>query len=132
MMCAIRLIRKDKEHQVFDHIIDIREISVNPIDRPAYVLYVQNDRSCCLEFVFNSDKEKRNKYDNKNIVIEYGINSGRIYTIMTEKNEINQTDFYNIVKNTVMESSTERFKDNIKDFIVICNQIIAYTINNPI
>ena len=51
---------------------------------------------------------------------------------MTEKNEINQTDFYNIVKNTVMESSTERFKDNIKDFIVICNQIIAYTINNPI
>ena len=85
-----------------------------------------------MGFVFASDKEERGKYRVNDIYIEYGINSGRIYLLVISKNTINQTDAFHIINASKTDLSTERFKENIKSFIAISNQVLEFTINNPI
>lgn len=131
-MCAIRLIRRTSSSIINDQIIDLKGININPIDRPAYVLYASNNNNYGIEFVFTNDKEEREKYEFNDISIEFGINSGRIYKLIANKKDINQTDTFHIISESATDLSTERFKENIKNFIAICNQIIAFAINNPI
>ena len=130
-MCTIRLIRRTSSSQISDQVIELKSINVNPIDRPAYVVYVNNGKSG-IEFVFASDKEERGKYRVNDIYIEYGINSGRIYLLVISKDTINQTDAFHIINASKTDLSTERFKENIKSFIAISNQVLEFTINNPI
>lgn len=130
-MCTIRLIRRTSSSQISDQVIELKSININPIDRPAYVVYVNNGKSG-IEFVFASDKEERGKYRVNDIYIEYGINSGRIYLLVISKNTINQTDAFHIINASKTDLSTERFKENIKSFIAISNQVLEFTINNPI
>lgn len=131
-MCAIRLIRRTSSSIINDQIIDLKGININPIDRPAYVLYASNNNNYGIEFVFTNDKEEREKYEFNDISIEFGVNSGRIYKLIANKKDINQTDTFHIISESATDLSTERFKENIKNFIAICNQIIAFAINNPI
>lgn len=131
-MCAIRLIRRTSSSIINDQIIDLKGININPIDRPAYVLYANNNNNYGIEFVFTNDKEEREKYEFNDISIEFGVNSGRIYKLIANKKDINQTDTFHIISESATDLSTERFKENIKNFIAICNQIIAFAINNPI
>ena len=130
-MCAIRLIRRTSGSQLSDQVIELKDINVNPLDRPAYVVYVNNGKSG-MEFFFTSDKEERAKCQFNDIYIEYGVNSGRIYVLITNKNDINQTDAFHIINESRTDSSTERFKENIKSFIAISNQVLEFTINNPV
>lgn len=131
-MCAIRLIRRTSSSVINDQIIDLKGININPIDRPAYVLYASNNNNYGIEFVFTNDKEERKKYKFNDISIEFGVNSGRIYKLLANKKDINQTDTFHIISESATDLSTERFKENIKNFIAICNQIIAFAKNNPI
>lgn len=130
-MCTIRLIRRTSSSQISDQVIELKSININPIDRPAYVVYVNNGKSG-IEFIFASDKEERGKYRVNDIYIEYGINSGRIYLLVISKDTINQTDAFHIINASKTDLSTERFKENIKSFIAISNQVLEFTINNPI
>ncbi len=132
MMCAIRLIRRTKSSEINDQVIDLKGININPIDRPAYVVYASDGDKYGMEFIFTSDKEERTKYQINDIIIEYGVNSGRIYKLLANKKEINQTDSFHIINKSKTDLSTERFKENIKNFITICNQIIEFAISNPI
>lgn len=131
-MCAIRLIRRTLSSEINDQIIELNGININPIDRPAYVVYACREDKYGMEFIFTSDKEERTKYQINGIVVEYGVNSGRIYKLLANKNEINQTDSFHFITDSTTESSTERFKENIKGFIAICNRIIQFSINNPV
>ena len=99
MMCAIRLIRRTKSSEINDQVIDLKGININPIDRPAYVLYLDDINTYAMEFVFTSDKEERAKYQFNDIYMEYGVNSGRVYKILSNKKEINQTE--SIKKNLI-------------------------------
>ena len=132
MMCAIRLIRRTKSSEINDQVIDLKGININPIDRHAYVVYASDGDKYGMEFIFTSDKEERTKYQINDIIIEYGVNSGRIYKLLANKKEINQTDSFHIINKSKTDLSTERFKENIKNFITICNQIIEFAISNPI
>ena len=60
------------------------------------------------------------------------MNSGRINKLLANKKEINQTDSFHIINKSKTDLSTERFKENIKNFITICNQIIEFAISNPV
>lgn len=131
-MCAIRLIRRDSNSQIYDQVIDVKNIDINPIDRPAYVVFACKNDHCGMEFIFTSDKEDRAKYQINDIYIEYGINSGRIYSLITENVEVNQTDTFHIINDSKTEISTERFKENIKNFIALCNEIIKFSRKNPV
>lgn len=131
-MCAIRLMRRTTSSEINDQVIDLKGININPIDRPAYVVYVSDGDKYKMEFIFTSDKEGRTKYQINDIIIEYGVNSGRIYKLMANKKEINQTDSFHIINESKTDLSTERFKENIKNFITICNQIIEFVISNPV
>ena len=132
MMCAIRLIRRTTSSEINDQVIDLKGININPIDRPAYAVYASDGDKYGMEFIFTSDKEERTKYQINDIVIEFGVNSGRIYKLLANKKEINQTDSFHIINESKTDLSTERFKENIKNFITICNQIIEFALNNPV
>ena len=97
MMCAIRLIRRTTSSEINDQVIDLKGININPIDRPAYVVYASDGDKYGMEFIFTSDKEERTKYQINDIVIEFGVNSGRIYKLLANKKEINQTDSFHII-----------------------------------
>ena len=129
-MCTIRIIRRTASFEINDQVIDLKDININPIDRPAYVLYLDDINTYAMEFVFTSDKEERAKYQFNDIYMEYGVNSGRVYKILSNKKEINQTDLFHIIKDSITNLSTEQFKENIKCFINICNQINVFVINN--
>ena len=45
-MCAIRLIRRDSNSQIYDQVIDVKNIDINPIDRPAYVVFACKNDHC--------------------------------------------------------------------------------------
>lgn len=122
-MCKIRIISRTASFEINDQVIDLKGININPIDRPAYVLYIDDIKNYAMEFVFTSDKEERAKYQFNDIYMEYGVNSGRVYKILANRKKINQTDSFHIIKDSVTYLSTERFKENIKCFINICNQI---------
>ena len=69
MMCAIRLIRRTTSSEINDQVIDLKGININPIDRPAYVVYASDGDKYGMEFIFTSDKEERTKYQINDIVI---------------------------------------------------------------
>lgn len=123
-MCNIRLIKKEGTSKIDDQISKFENIHINLIDMPAYIVQIFDDKIQKLEFFFSNDKEDKKEYTTNSIVLKYGINSGRIYLLETGKKEINQTDIYSIINNTATEFSTERFKDNIKQFIEICNKLL--------
>ena len=131
-MCSIRIIRRTLSSEINDKTIELSGININPIDKPAYVIYVGNEEGHGIEFIFTSDKEGRIKYQNKGIVMEYGVNSGRIYEFYINKRGINLTDTFHIINHAITDSATERFEDNIKKFIATCNQIIEFSIKNPV
>lgn len=131
-MCKIRIIRRVSETAVNSSVIDFQNININPIDRPAYVVYVKKDLTHGLSFLYSSDKEPKQVVLTADVYIEYGVNSGRIYSAILKKDLINQTDAFSLLNEANKGEKTERFLDNFKTFISAVNQTILYVLQNPI
>ena len=87
-MCNIRLIKKEGTSKIDDQISKFENIHINLIDMPAYIVQIFDDKTQKLEFFFSNDKEDKKEYTTNSIVLKYGINSGRIYLLETEKKEM--------------------------------------------
>ncbi len=131
-MCKLRVIRKNNGGEICSSIIDCENVSINPIDRPAYVLIVSKNGITELEFAFSSDKEPQEEFDFKNGKIKYGVNSGRIYSAIINTKSINETDVFHLSQQFDKLHTTERFSDNIKSFVSLINVAIYYAMNNPL
>lgn len=131
-MCKLRVIRKKNNGEISSSIIDCENVSINPIDRPAYVLIVSKNGTTDLEFAFSSDKEPKEEFDFRNGRIEYGVNSGRIYSAVINTNYVNETDVFHLSQRFDKQYTTERFFDNIKSFVLLVNKAIRYAMNNPL
>lgn len=129
-MCKVRLIRKNND-AVNSDVVNCFDVSINPIDRPAYATYGKIAEKYVVNFIFINDKEQQIKLDLANVSIEYGVNSGRIYRAEVINKEINSTDSFNILKDSYSGTKAERFRDNVKAFISVINQIILYASRNP-
>lgn len=123
-MCKIRVIQKSKDSVITSRVVECEDITINPIDRPALAYYVEKDNWHALDYEFSTDKEEQCEYQTENLLLKYGINSGRFYQIYMKNEEIHQTDHFNIVRSIIRETSTERFKENIGNFEKLTNTII--------
>lgn len=132
-MCKIRLFRTHNSN-IFDNIVECRDIALNPIDRPAYVIYTPNNGEHCFGFIFSNDKEPKKPVKVNDIIIEYGINSGRVYIALSHVDVLNETDIFNIMNNVKANNEyyTERFIQNIRSYIAILKELLCYVINNPL
>lgn len=132
-MCKIRIFRT-KNSTIYDRIVECKDISINPIDRPAYVIYAPKDGWHYLNFTFSNDKEPMKKVEVNDIILEYGRNSGRIYFAWSHVNVLNETDIFNLIERVKADNEhyTERFIQNIRSFIAIMNVLLCHVINNPI
>lgn len=131
-MCKLRVIRKNNGGEICNSIIDCENVSINPIDRPAYVLIVSRSGITKLDFAFSSDKEPQEEFYFKNGKIKYGVNSGRIYSAIINTKSINATDMFHLSQQFDKQHTTERFSDNIKSFVSLINVAIYYAMNNPL
>lgn len=131
-MCKLRVIRKNDSGEISSSIIDCENVSINPIDRPAYVLILSKNGTTDLGFAFSSDKEPKEEFDFRNGRIEYGVNSGRIYSAVINTNYVNETDVFHLSQRFDKQHTTERFSDNIRSFVLLINRTIHYIQNNPL
>ena len=131
-MCKLRVIRKNNGGEICSSIIDCENVSINPIDRPAYVLIVSRSGITKLDFAFSSDKEPQEEFYFKNGKIKYGVNSGRIYSAIINTKSINATDMFHLSQQFDKQHTTERFSDNIKSLVSLINVAIYYAMNNPL
>ena len=131
-MCKLRVIRKNNRGDISSSIIDCENVSINPIDRPAYVLIVSKNGTTELDFAFSSDKEPQVEVCFNNGKIKYGVNSGRIYSADINTKSINETDVFHLSQQFDKLHTTERFSDNIKSFVLLINVAIYYVMNNPL
>lgn len=131
-MCKIRIIRKGEGSAIYSSIVEFAEININPIDRPAYVVYINKDTCNGLSFIFSSEKEPKTQVQLPNLYLEYGNNSGRIYQAALRNDSINQTDAFSILNSFRNESRNERFNENVKGFISLINSVIEFVKDNPI
>lgn len=131
-MCKLRVIRKNNRGEISSSIIDCENVSINPIDRPAYVLIVSKNGTTELDFAFSSDKEPQVEVYFKNGKIKYGVNSGRIYSAIINTKPINETDVFRLSQQFDKQHTTERFSDNIKSFVLLVNKAISYAMKNPL
>lgn len=131
-MCKLRVIRKNNRGEISSSIIDCENVSINPIDRPAYVLIVSKNGTTELDFAFSSDKEPQVEVCFNNGKIKYGVNSGRIYSAIINTKPINETDVFRLSQQFDKQHTTERFSDNIKSFVLLVNKAISYAMNNPL
>ena len=131
-MCKLRVIRKNNGGEICNSIIDCENVSINPIDRPAYVLIVSRSGITKLDFAFSSDKEPQEEFYFKNGKIKYGVNSGRIYSAIINTKSINATDMFHLSQQFDKQHTTERFSDNIKSLVSLINVAIYYAMNNPL
>lgn len=131
-MCKLRVIRKNNRGEISSSIIDCENVSINPIDRPAYVLIVSKNGTTELDFAFSSDKEPQVEVCFNNGKIKYGVNSGRIYSAIINTKPINETDVFRLSQQFDKQHTTERFSDNIKSFVLLVNKAISYAMKNPL
>lgn len=131
-MCKLRVIRKNNRGEISSSIIDCENVSINPIDRPAYVLIVSKNGTTELDFAFSSDKEPQVEVCFNNGKIKYGVNSGRIYSAIINTKPINETDVFRLSQQFDKQHTTERFSDNIRSFVLLINRTIHYIQNNPL
>lgn len=131
-MCKLRVIRKNNSGKISSSIIDCKNVAINPIDRPAYVIIVNKNGKTGLKFAFSSDKEPKEEFNFKNGRIEYGVNSGRIYSAIINTKPINETDVFHLSQQFDKQHTTERFSENIKCFVSLINESISYAMNNPL
>lgn len=131
-MCKLRVIRKNNRGEISSSIIDCENVSINPIDRPAYVLIVSKNGTTELDFAFSSDKEPQVEVYFKNGKIKYGVNSGRIYSAIINTKPINETDVFRLSQQFDKQHTTERFSDNIKSFVLLVNKAISFAMKNPL
>lgn len=130
-MCKLRVIRKNRS-EIISSIIDCENVSINPIDRPAYVVISNTNEENRLDFAFSNDKEPKEEFEFNNGSIEYGVNSGRIYSALINSNNINETDFFQLTQNFDKSNTTDRFSENIKSFKILINKTLQYVLNNPL
>ena len=127
-MCKLRLIsEKGKNGSIKDYIVDLENIDINVIDRPAYCTYNQGDRGYTnLTFKYSNINEElqNSSFNNDSILITFGALSGCIYSFSYKRNVVNNQLLKSLPSQIHSINETTRFKNNVSGFIKMIIKII--------
>ncbi len=121
-MCKIRIVIERDSAIIQDNIMDI-ETALGVVERPTYIERKSSSGINEIIFHYSGSTEKYISIRNDKIIVEYGNVSGRIKKVQTEKNELFQTDIYNL-QNAVETTSSLRFSSNFKDGLILAGKIL--------
>lgn len=105
--------------------INMAELRTTSCDMPYYAIckFINNEVSITFEYMFNEEK-KINK-DLNSIKIEFGENSGKIYSFKAIGNTTKNIDIIELKKSILKTNNiNKRYNHNINYFIKIINTIL--------
>lgn len=127
-MCRIRIIKKASNGNILkDTERDFSMISINPIDRPAYITHYPTDNGY-MEYIFTyvvKNEETANIVIPDQAIVEFGTTSGRIKKVSIKRDLSIQEVAKSIFRKTKYEELSLRGQDNFKGYIDILCDIIS-------
>lgn len=123
-MCKIRIIIEQDENFIQDNIIDFKT-KLGVVERPTYIERKSNNGINEIIFHYSGSIEKYIPTQYDEIKVEYGSVSGRIKKVETKKNELFQTDIYNLQQTVNIETTSSlRFSSNFKEGLILASEIL--------
>lgn len=121
-MCKIRIVIERDKNIVQDNIMDI-ETTLGVVERPSYIEKKSSNGIYEIIFHYSGSTERYIPIQYNDILVEYGNVSGRIKKVKTRKDELFQTDIYNL-QNEVETTSSLRFSSNFKEGLILAGKIL--------
>ena len=121
-MCKIRIVIERDKNIVQDNIMDI-ETTLGVVERPSYIEKKSSNGIYEIIFHYSGSTERYIPIQYNDILVEYGNVSGRIKKVKTRKDELFQTDIYNL-QNEVETTSSLRFSSNFKEGLILADRIL--------
>lgn len=121
-MCKIRIVIERDATIIQDNIMDI-ETALGVVERPTYIEKKSSNGIYEIIFHYSGSTERYIPIQYNDILVEYGNVSGRIKKVETRKDELFQTDIYNL-QNVVETTSSLRFSSNFKEGLILAGKIL--------
>lgn len=126
-MCNIRTIILNKEKEIKnDFVVEVNNIDINIIDRPAFCIYSPPNSNGYASLLFkysNIDEKVIQKFSKDSIVaIEVGQQSGCIYSFLYRES-ITPIHLNEIANELLTCNNTIRYQNNVRNFIKLVGEI---------
>lgn len=121
-MCKIRIVIERDKNTIQDNVVDI-ETALGVVERPTYIERKSSNGIYEIIFHYSGSTERYTPIQYNGILVEYGNVSGRIKKVKTRKDELFQTDIYNL-QNAVETTSSLRFSSNFKEGLILAGKIL--------
>lgn len=122
----IRIIKKNGTDQVVgDRLLELDGVKINPIDKPAFVVYREaNPSKLVFSYPRSSEDIGRFTSANGHFTIEYGKVSGRIKVVILQRGNMTATDQYEIIEALKSHGSGLRFRDNVSSQMKMVGKLL--------
>lgn len=122
----IRIIKKNCTDQVVgDRVLKLDGVKINPIDKPAFVVFREaNPSKLVFSYPRSSEDIGRFTSANGHFTIEYGRVSGRIKTVLSQQGNMTDTDRYEITEALKSHGSGIRFRDNVSSQMKMVGKLL--------
>ena len=126
-MCKIRTIILNKAKEITnDFVVEVNNIDINIIDRPAFCIYSPPNSNGYASLLFkysNIDENVIQKFSKDSIVaIEVGQQSGCIYSFLYRES-ITPIHLNEMANELLTCNNTIRYQNNVRNFIKLVGEI---------
>lgn len=126
-MCKIRTIILNNEKEITnDFIVEVKNIDINIIDRPAFCIFSPHNANGYASLLFkysNIDEDIINKFSKDSIVsIGSGQLSGCVYSFLY-KEDISPMHMNELANELLSCNNTIRYQNNVRNFIKLIGEI---------
>ena len=126
-MCKIRtIILNDEKEIVNDFVVEVKNIDINIIDRPAFCIFSPNNANGYASLLFkysNIDENIINKFSKDSIVsIGVGQQSGCVYSFLYRES-ITPIHLNEMANELLTCNNTIRYQNNVRNFIKLVGEI---------
>lgn len=130
-MEKIRIISKNGANEVVcDRVLKVDGISLNPIDKPAFIeLRVDLPRQMVFSYPHSTESVGRVTSGNGYFTVEYGRVSGRIKSVTPQRAQMSDTDRYELIRAIEAGGSGVRFKNNVNSQMRMVGRLLPIVID---
>ena len=126
-MCKIRTIILNEAKEITnDFVVEVNDIDINIIDRPAFCIYSPPNSNGYASLLFkysNIDESIIQKFSKDHIVsIEVGQQSGCVYNFLYREN-ISPIHMKELANELLTCNNTIRYQNNVRNFIKLVGEI---------
>lgn len=126
-MCKIRTIILNEAKEITnDFVVEVNNIDINIIDRPAFCIYSPPNSNGYASLLFkysNIDESIIQKFSKDYIVsIEVGQQSGCVYNFLYREN-ISHIHMNELAHELLNNNKTIRYQNNVRNFIKLIGEI---------